>query len=67
MIERGKNLHEMLSGLRKDPFDEDLENNDGSFSPCKFCGDPYPVEFTMRHQVILIRLFVGRKQDPTPS
>ena len=47
-------LREMLSGLRKDPFDEDLENNDGSFFPCEFCGDPYPVEFIMRHQVILI-------------
>ncbi len=44
-------LRDMLSGLRKDPFDEDLENNDGSFFPCEFCGDPYPVEFLMRHQV----------------
>ena len=26
------------------------ENNDGSFFPCEFCGDPYPVEFLMRHQ-----------------
>lgn len=49
--ERDK-LREMLSTLRKDPFDEDLEVNDGSFFPCEFCGDPYPVEFLMRHQVI---------------
>ena len=48
--ERGK-LREMLSALRKDPFDDDLEDNDGSFFPCEFCGDPYPVEFLMRHQV----------------
>ena len=48
--ERDK-LREMLSTLRKDPFDEDLEDNDGSFFPCEFCGDPYPVEFLMRHQV----------------
>ena len=48
--ERDK-LRQMLSDLRKDPFDEDLENNDGSFFPCEFCGDPYPVEFIMRHQV----------------
>jgi hypothetical protein len=27
------------------------ENNDGSFFPCEFCGDPYPAEFLMRHQV----------------
>lgn len=44
-------LREMLASLRKDPFDEDLENNDGSFFPCEFCGDPYPSEFIMRHQV----------------
>ncbi len=44
-------LREMLSGLRKDPFDDELESNDGSFFPCEFCGDPYPVEFIMRHQV----------------
>ena len=50
MAERER-LREMLSDLRKDPFDEDLENNDGSFFPCEFCGDPYPVEFLMRHQV----------------
>ena len=50
--ERDK-LREMLSTLRKDPFDEDLEENDGSFFPCEFCGDPYPVEFLMRHQVSL--------------
>jgi hypothetical protein len=48
--ERDK-LRDMLSTLRKDPFDEDLENNDGSYFPCEFCGDPYPVEFLMRHQV----------------
>merc|ERR1719414_1538205 len=48
--ERDK-LREMLSSLRKDPFDEDLEDNDGSFFPCEFCGDPYPVEFLMRHQL----------------
>lgn len=51
MAEREK-LREMLADLRKDPFDESLENNDGSFFPCEFCGDPYPVEFLMRHQVI---------------
>ncbi len=45
-------LREMLSGLRRDPFDEELESNDGKFFPCEFCGDPYPVEFIMRHQVI---------------
>ncbi|TRY70142.1 hypothetical protein TCAL_10013 [Tigriopus californicus] len=44
-------LREMLASLRKDPFDEDLENNDGSFFPCEFCGDPYPSEFIMRHQL----------------
>ncbi len=49
--EEREKLREMLSGLRKDPFDDDLENNDGSFFPCEFCGDPYPVEFIMRHQV----------------
>ena len=49
--EEREKLREMLSGLRKDPFDEDLENNDGSFFPCEFCGDPYPVEFIMRHQL----------------
>jgi len=44
-------LREMLSGLRKDPFDDDLEANDGKFFPCEFCGDPYPSEFIMRHQL----------------
>ena len=48
-----ENLRQMLSGLRRDPMDveEDPDNNDGSFFPCEFCGDPYPSEFIMRHQV----------------
>lgn len=50
-LQQRDKLREMLAGLRKDPFDEDLEANDGSFFPCEFCGDPYPVEFIMRHQV----------------
>ena len=41
----------MLQSLRKDPMDEDLEKCDGDYFPCEFCGDPYPVEFIMRHQV----------------
>lgn len=41
----------MLCQLRKDPMDEDLEKCDGEYFPCEFCGDPYPVEFIMRHQV----------------
>ena len=46
-------LRQMLSSLRRDPMDveDDPDNNDGSFFPCEFCGDPYPVEFLMRHQV----------------
>lgn len=46
-------LRQMLSGLRRDPMDveDDPDNNDGSFFPCEFCGDPYPSEFIMRHQV----------------
>jgi hypothetical protein len=46
-------LRQMLSSLRKDPMEmeEDPDNNDGSFFPCEFCGDPYPSEFIMRHQV----------------
>ena len=46
-----ENLRQMLQSLRKDPMDEDLENCDGAYFPCEFCGDPYPVEFIMRHQV----------------
>ncbi len=46
-------LRQMLSSLRKDPMEveDDPDNNDGSFFPCEFCGDPYPSEFIMRHQV----------------
>ena len=44
-------LRQLLCDLRKDPMDEDLETNDGNFFPCEFCGDPYPVEYLMRHQV----------------
>merc|ERR1719411_1728674 len=44
-------LREMLSKMRKDPMDEDLEKCDGEFFPCEFCGDPYPVEYIMRHQL----------------
>ena len=47
-------LRELLCDLRKDPMDEDLDTNDGNFFPCEFCGDPYPVEYIMRHQVIQI-------------
>ena len=50
-LQQREKLREMLAELRKDPFDEDLEANDGSYFPCEFCGDPYPVEFIMRHQV----------------
>eukprot|EP00096_Caligus_rogercresseyi_P013507 TRINITY_DN6142_c0_g1_i1.p1 TRINITY_DN6142_c0_g1~~TRINITY_DN6142_c0_g1_i1.p1 ORF type:complete len:600 (-),score=128.41 TRINITY_DN6142_c0_g1_i1:100-1899(-) len=46
-----EDLRQLLENMRKDPFDDDLENNDGSFFPCEFCGDPYPVEYLMRHQV----------------
>ncbi|XP_040579444.1 uncharacterized protein [Lepeophtheirus salmonis] len=46
-----EDLRQLLVNLRKDPFDDDLENNDGSFFPCEFCGDPYPVEYLMRHQL----------------
>lgn len=43
----------MLSSLRRDPMEveNDPDNNDGSFFPCEFCGDPYPCEYLMRHQV----------------
>ena len=46
-------LRQMLSNLRRDPMDveDDPDNNDGTFFPCEFCGDPYPCEFLMRHQV----------------
>ena len=46
-------LRQALSGLRKCPMElaDDPDNNDGSFFPCEFCGDPYPCEFLMRHQV----------------
>ena len=44
-------LRQLLCDLRKDAMDDDLENNDGTFFPCEFCGDPYPVEYLMRHQV----------------
>lgn len=60
-----ENLRQMLSGLRRDPMDveEDPDNNDGSFFPCEFCGDPYPSEFIMRHQVsisfIYIKIYVA--------
>ena len=53
-VEGDKNrekLRQLLCDLRKDPMDDDLEANDGSFFPCEFCGDPYPVEYIMRHQV----------------
>lgn len=48
-----ENLRQSLAGLRKCPMDyaDDPDNNDGSFFPCEFCGDPYPCEFLMRHQV----------------
>ena len=32
-------------------MDDDLEKCDGEYFPCEFCGDPYPVEYLMRHQV----------------
>ena len=41
----------MLSKMRRDPFDDEVEKSDGEFFPCEFCGDPYPVEYLMRHQV----------------
>ena len=44
-------LREMLSKMRRDPFDDEVEKSDGEFFPCEFCGDPYPVEYLMRHQV----------------
>jgi len=46
-------LRQALSGLRKCPMElaDDPDNNDGSFFPCEFCGDPYPCEFLMRHQM----------------
>ena len=45
-------LREMLSELRKDAMDDDvMDDNSGAFFPCEFCGDPYPVEYIMRHQV----------------
>ena len=52
-------LRQMLSSLRRDPMDveDDPDNNDGSFFPCEFCGDPYPCEFLMRHQVRMHLLF----------
>ena len=31
--------------------EDDPDNNDGTFFPCEFCGDPYPCEFLMRHQM----------------
>jgi len=48
-----ENLRQSLAGLRKCPLDyaDDPDNNDGSFFPCEFCGDPYPCEFLMRHQM----------------
>ena len=51
-------LRQMLSSMRRDPMDveDDPDNNDGSFFPCEFCGDPYPCEFLMRHQVS--RIFI---------
>ena len=48
-------LRQLLCDLRKDAMDDDLENNDGTFFPCEFCGDPYPVEYLMRHQVNILR------------
>lgn len=45
-------LREMLSELRKDAMDDDvMDDNSGAFFPCEFCGDPYPVEYIMRHQL----------------
>eukprot|EP00092_Neocalanus_flemingeri_P014217 GFUD01015337.1.p1 GENE.GFUD01015337.1~~GFUD01015337.1.p1 ORF type:complete len:1160 (-),score=218.81 GFUD01015337.1:340-3819(-) len=46
-------LRQMLSSMRRDPMEvaDDPDNNDGSFFPCEFCGDPYPCEFLMRHQM----------------
>jgi len=46
-------LRQMLSSMRRDPMAvaDDPDNNDGSFFPCEFCGDPYPCEFLMRHQM----------------
>jgi len=40
-------LRQMLSSMRRDPMEveDDPDNNDGSFFPCEFCGDPYPCEF----------------------
>ena len=48
-----ESLRQALNGLRKCPMDyaDDPDNNDGSHFPCEFCGDPYPCEFLMRHQV----------------
>ena len=57
-------LRQMLSGLRRDPMDveDDPDNNDGSFFPCEFCGDPYPSEFIMRHQVSMSLRFISLRQ-----
>ena len=51
-------LRQLLCDLRKDAMDDDLENNDGTFFPCEFCGDPYPVEYLMRHQVISVLIML---------
>ena len=32
-----ENLREMLSKMRKDPLDDDLEKCDGEYFPCEFC------------------------------
>lgn len=61
-----ENLRQMLCQLRKDPMDEDLEKCDGEYFPCEFCGDPYPVEFIMRHQVscgIINAVHVGKEKN----
>ena len=51
------NLRQMLSKLRKDPMDDDLATCDGDYFPCEFCGDPYPVEYIMRHQVSICHYY----------
>ena len=50
-VDNREALRQMLCDLRKDPMDDEIEANDGAFFPCEFCGDPYPVEYLMRHQV----------------
>ncbi len=59
-------LRQMLCRLRKDPMDEDLDQCDGDYFPCEFCGDPYPVEYIMRHQVSRANGQMTSRQVATP-